>query len=817
MKPTSNTGATSHKGPQLVMQRYSLSDLPHTALPAGFSIRHYQPGDDAHWERILSASFETAFESGSFQRIMRDDFAFRAERVLFVCRDEEPLGTAAAYYRPHFGRETGYLHYVAISPAATGFGLGLQISLACMHQMVREGRTSAVLLTDDHRIPALKTYLKLGYAPLITDESHRDRWRDVFAVLDRPNLISQFEAELTAPCFTCIEKRENIDSLDRYKLRRKWLPNREHRTRNGAADTDVMTDEALYRPSQLGTATVWPERPLAGSTLSAGFALTYTAGSRGLPVGAVVGFGIRGQGPLGFTWQTTDESGPGFMRISAPEGCRLEAAGQGFRVADSGLQPGQTVELSLAPTDTLTWNRVAGRREVKVAVSMAPGEADMRLPAPLIIDIMPGPLHHLEAIMPCTNDGEASLRTHITARDQFQNRIGLNGMVTMTAGEQSHSCGMRDGLAIGEVNSVANSATRVQARLEELDVPCRSNISVPTTELNLYIGDLHCHDHLSEAEGYPDAVYEWARDTQRLDFLCLSPQGHAWHDNETWTITKYMNERFLDEGRFVSLLGFEWQHSGYGDKVIHYLGGDQPYLPADDPRYHSPQQLYEALRVSDAFIISHHPAYPIQWVPGTEYSVVETDVERLIELWSMHGSSEGYDPADRPLRTIDPERYVMQALRRGLRLGFVGGSDTHSGRPGGSAREVGGYWGGLAAVWAPALTRSSLFKSLHARHTYALTGARIVLKMTVNGALMGSEIEAAPTAAIKVDVWAPGTIAKVEIMKNSHVWREFGPSNDAKDECHLEIEDQTRGAAYYHCRVTQTDGELAVGSPVWVG
>jgi hypothetical protein len=156
----------------------------------------------------------------------------------------------------------------------------------------------------------------------------------------------------------------------------------------------------------------------------------------------------------------------------------------------------------------------------------------------------------------------------------------------------------------------------------------------------------------------------------------------------------------------------------------------------------------------------------------------------------------------------------MEALRKGLRLGFVAGSDTHSGRPGGSAKEPLGYWGGLTAVWAKELTRRSIFEAILARRTYALTRARIVLRMTVNDAWMGSELPASDTARIRIEAWAPLPITKVEIVKNTELLKEFGPFGD---ECRIEYEDTTGGSAFYHCRVTQIDGELAVCSPVWIG
>jgi hypothetical protein len=221
------------------------------------------------------------------------------------------------------------------------------------------------------------------------------------------------------------------------------------------------------------------------------------------------------------------------------------------------------------------------------------------------------------------------------------------------------------------------------------------------------------------------------------------------------------------------------------------------------------------LKDSDAFVISHHTAYPENsWCPATDFDVIDTELERVMEIWSMHGSSEGYDDSDRPLWRHNSNCTAMAALRKGLRLGFVAGSDTHSARPGGSAKEPMRYWGGLAAVWAKDLTRQSIYDAIRARRTYALTRARIVLRMTVNNAWMGSELPTSDLAQIRIEVWSLGPIAKVQVMKNTHVLREFGPFGD---ECRIELEDVTGGPAFYHCCVIQTDGELAVCSPVWVG
>jgi hypothetical protein len=199
---------------------------------------------------------------------------------------------------------------------------------------------------------------------------------------------------------------------------------------------------------------------------------------------------------------------------------------------------------------------------------------------------------------------------------------------------------------------------------------------------------------------------------------------------------------------------------------------------------------------------------------------METDVDRLVEIWSMHGSSEGYDPGDRPL--IPPRRPdgALAGLRRGLRFGLVAGSDSHTGRPGGSAQDVRPYQGGLCAVWAGELTRRSIFEALRARRTYALTGARIILRFTVNGQPMGSELAYTPNRRLRAEIWAPTAVSNIQFLHNGKVLHTENPRSavcEMEFEHHVSGKQQTKGIDFYHCRIVLEDGELAVCSPVWIG
>lgn len=183
VSPMNNQPATP--APQLCMIRRRLDDLPVVELPEGYAIRTYRDGDGKHWAGILRESFkDDSFDEARFDREMKAHPAFRPDRIFFVCSsDGSPCGTASAYRQESFGNNTGYLHYVAVCPAHAGKRLGTAVSIAVLNKFRSEGFSSAVLQTDDFRLAAIRTYLRLGFTPLMNHESHPGRWDIVLGKL----------------------------------------------------------------------------------------------------------------------------------------------------------------------------------------------------------------------------------------------------------------------------------------------------------------------------------------------------------------------------------------------------------------------------------------------------------------------------------------------------------------------------------------------------------------------------------------------------------------------------------------------------------
>jgi len=173
--------ASKKHGPSVIMRR-GPEPLPPLELPPGVSLLPFrEEGGPAAWERIVNTAFG---RNMSFDEVMRAREAFRPGRVVFLEQGDAPVAVAAAWQREEDPPGTGYLHYVAVLPGAQGQGLGYWVSLAALYQMRREGNALAILETQDERLPAIKTYFKLGFSPDLTGHrSYPARWEKILAQL----------------------------------------------------------------------------------------------------------------------------------------------------------------------------------------------------------------------------------------------------------------------------------------------------------------------------------------------------------------------------------------------------------------------------------------------------------------------------------------------------------------------------------------------------------------------------------------------------------------------------------------------------------
>lgn len=178
---------------QLRMVRPNLDNLPKIELPSGYQLRTYQEGDEIHWANIISDSFggrERTAQDTQNEITHRDVFV--PDGLYFITYQDIPIATACAWRQSVEETDVGYVHMVGVVGKHTGMKLGKWVSLAVLYYFQENGFTCSMLDTDDFRIPAIKTYLNLGFIPVYVDNTQTKRWKDIFKTLELQPMSEQF-------------------------------------------------------------------------------------------------------------------------------------------------------------------------------------------------------------------------------------------------------------------------------------------------------------------------------------------------------------------------------------------------------------------------------------------------------------------------------------------------------------------------------------------------------------------------------------------------------------------------------------------------
>lgn len=309
---------------------------------------------------------------------------------------------------------------------------------------------------------------------------------------------------------------------------------------------------------------------------------------------------------------------------------------------------------------------------------------------------------------------------------------------------------------------------------------------------------------LSDGTGTPDEYMKWARDAEHLDFCAFADhfeenQSFSMPVAEKWKVTKEVTERYNCDGQFVTLLGYENANKD-GHRNVYFPDGDGILLPGDADGGRTREEVFRSLQDVESLIIPHHSKFLGQ----IDWHYEPSSKEKLVEIYSSWGCSED-----------GGKGCVRYALLRGLRLGFTGGTDNHTGQPG-----HGGHYllhgRGLTAVLCRRLTREDIYDALKSRRCYATTHPRILLDFRVNGQVMGSEIkQKRRERSITCRTIGEEKIVRIELIRNSRIIK--AAEADKLDVSFVFTDnEEIEGLLFYYVRVTQVDGNMAWSSPIWV-
>ncbi len=415
-------------------------------------------------------------------------------------------------------------------------------------------------------------------------------------------------------------------------------------------------------------------------------------------------------------------------------------------------------------------------------------------------------------------------------------------------------CLLEDGQGVGELRLQVPVGHRVHVKAEGRPLTAVSNPLPPRwMGMRLFWGDLHAHSVICDGTLEPREFYRWAREEAALDFAAITT-----HDNmarfepsgrqEEWMLMRRLAEEFTEPGAFVVLLGYEWSSHSRGHRGVFYAPGepDPQVFSSLEGDAREVRELEEALGNRMALVVPHHTAWrkvffvPWNWSKFIRLRIPERytwgeregRLQRLVEIYSDHGSSESPDPSfpithGRP-RLHYPRfmredgcreglgNYVREAWAAGYRLGVVAGSDRHDYPLDPAVYSVPVHPRGLTGLWAEELTPEAVWSALWNRHVYGTTGARMVVQLEADGLPMGSEYLGRRPPHIRGMVWGVGKI-RAELWRHDRTGYRILWLGEGEGEISLDLVDEdASGGVFYYIRAQQEDGHKAWSSPIWV-
>jgi hypothetical protein len=332
------------------------------------------------------------------------------------------------------------------------------------------------------------------------------------------------------------------------------------------------------------------------------------------------------------------------------------------------------------------------------------------------------------------------------------------------------------------------------------------------TPMFAYHGDLHNHTSNSDGSGTPAEALA-AGKAAGFDFMAITDHSYNIDDGE-WAATLQAVNEATNPGVFVAIRGAEYTQGGEGHINVYNtvrhpcrtnsgVGAMCDYTPNLE-KGEKVDGFYNWLAITGTQALDgagslaqfNHPGW-INFNDWTYHPEVSPTL-KLEEVGNGNGSSY----------TFSEEEYI-RSLDYGWKVGATNNADTHSTSWGTNTDHRTG-------VWMPALTKTELLAALRARRTFATEDKNYALSMKANGAWMGSEIANTGSIAFAITGADPdnegGVLAQLITFGGKVVTQTTTASSNFTWNPIVSV---TPGVHYFYVKVTQSDGDRIVSSPVW--
>ena len=546
------------------------------------------------------------------------------------------------------------------------------------------------------------------------------------------------------------------------------------------------------RRRQLGRGRVEPQ-----SAVTAGEHVTVTLAFELGETAVETGGHLRVAWLWPFDWshlQTDDSEAAGYVSVSCSKGDVELCPRYAFRgdlipwnhqidveITAGALQHGDAVEVTCRDWRAPTF--VVPEAEFLLLINPDGGDRWWQVPPAVGFPIIAGEPARLFALAPADGLVDRDIELTFRIEDQWGNPLLLDGATPrVVAGDSVTASTAKPAGAMPAYHALVRFANtgihRLEVAIPGTDLRAVTNpvnITAEPPPMRIFWGDVHAgQGQIGCGIGSVPHHFDYCRHVAGLQVS--SHQANDHHISlDLWEQTRRESASAHEEDRFVAFLGCEW--SAYtpdgGDRNVFYRCDESRLrrsgrfftedAPDPEPDLVTATEFLEIMRDQEVLINIHAGGRP------TNLEFHEPRIETLAEIHSTHGTSDWF---------------VTDALRRGYRLGITAGTDGVAGRPGADhpgSRLIRNARSGITAFLAPALTHAALWEAMAARRCYATDGERILLEVTVDGHVMGSEYETNGEPLVELSVEGTAAIEQVDLLCGTDVvwsWRLTVPRAD---------------------------------------
>jgi mycothiol synthase len=177
-------------------------DVQEPRIREGYLLREYRDTHNANLLELLRSDGEEMKEGHwhSYRDMLLPDGLFLIEHLA----DARLVATAGAVHNPNpgcyyfpFGGELGYL---VVAPEHRGQGLGTVVCVAVVRRLISAGYNSIRVCVQEYRLPAIRSYLRLGFEPFLHSEEVELRWERICNLLNIRFTPEAWPKRLTSGC-----------------------------------------------------------------------------------------------------------------------------------------------------------------------------------------------------------------------------------------------------------------------------------------------------------------------------------------------------------------------------------------------------------------------------------------------------------------------------------------------------------------------------------------------------------------------------------------------------------------------------------------